>query len=392
MISAKKPANENERLSALKRFEILDTDPEQVFDDLTALASEICGTPIALVSLIDADRQWFKSKVGIDAPETPRDLAFCAHAILGDEIFEVEDASKDERFHDNPLVAQAPDIRFYAGVPLRTSEGQALGTLCVIDQKAGKLTPLQRHTLEVLGRQVIAQMELRLAARRALDLSQAKSRFLASMSHELRTPLNAILGFSGILKKKDLDPKAEKFVESIHGSGQRLLEMINDILDLSKIEAGKIELRLKPTDLVEMGHSLVDEMKVLAQPGVELQIEAPDSCLSFETDSGRLRQVLVNLVGNALKFTEKGSVKVGVEVDSSGQPLMIRVYDTGTGMTEDQLDSAFRPFEQVDKDERRSLKGTGLGLALARQLSNELGFKLTATSEPNKGSVFTVVL
>lgn len=157
------PTNEAQRLRSLHLLKVLDTQAEEGFDQLARLAGAICGTPISLISLVDEDRQWFKSAVGLNAAETPRDIAFCAHAILEDTVMVVNDATNDPRFRDNPLVTSDPSIRFYAGAPLVVEDGQAVGTLCVIDTKPRQLTDAQLEALKVLRQAVVAQLRLRRA-------------------------------------------------------------------------------------------------------------------------------------------------------------------------------------------------------------------------------------
>jgi GAF domain-containing protein len=180
-----KPDNEKQRLETLRGYEILDTEPEAAFDDLTLLASFVCQTPVALISLIDADRQWFKSKVGVSISETSRDIAFCASAILQPDIFIVPDASQDQRFAKNPLVVAEPKIRFYAGATLMTG-GQALGTLCVVDRVPRELSPEQLEVLRALSRQVLGQLELRRNLKRLEQSLAARDRAEAEKERALR--------------------------------------------------------------------------------------------------------------------------------------------------------------------------------------------------------------
>jgi len=161
MVTPKPMKNEATRVAALHNYAILDTEPEQSFDDLVLLASFICKTPIALISIVDEDRQWFKSKVGVSISETPREIAFCATAIQQPDVFVVPDTLKDERFRDNPLVVSEPNVRFYAGAPLIDGEGNALGTICVIDRIPREFGPDQQAALKALSRLVLAQLELR---------------------------------------------------------------------------------------------------------------------------------------------------------------------------------------------------------------------------------------
>ena len=196
MLKPEIPENELARLSALARYEVLDTVSEQEFDDITLLASQICEVPIALISLIDGDRQWFKSSVGLAATETSREISFCGHVIHGNDLFEISNALDDSRFADNPLVIGAPDIRFYAGMPIITSDGLALGTLCVIDQTPHELTPQQRKTLAVLARQVMRLLEARISSKKILLLSDEINQKAAFKNALLASAADSIISTS----------------------------------------------------------------------------------------------------------------------------------------------------------------------------------------------------
>lgn len=203
------PRNETDRLRALRSYKILDTKPEERFDELTQLAAIVCGAPISLITLIDADRQWFKSKVGLDLQETPRAQAFCTHAIMQPQTFVVPDAAKDERFANNPLVTGEPHIRFYAGSPLATADGHLLGTMCVIDREPRTLRDEQKRALELLGRQVVANMELRnnlrelkeaLAAREAAEGPSGEA--AAGLDDVIETLENAVADLRAVRQGK----------------------------------------------------------------------------------------------------------------------------------------------------------------------------------------------
>jgi len=175
------PADEKRRLHVLWQYDVLDTVPEEVFDDLTELAAHICEAPIALITLVDEKRQWFKSKVGLTVAETSRDVSFCGHAIAQSELFIVADATQDERFADNPLVTSEPGIRFYAGAPLITPDGHALGTLCVIDKVPRELRPDQKNALRVLARHVMTQLELRRRSRELMNVHKQSAKMQSKL-------------------------------------------------------------------------------------------------------------------------------------------------------------------------------------------------------------------
>ena len=396
MQSAPLPANETARLEALQRLEILDTDTEFLYDDVTELASQICDTPICLVSLVDSDRQWFKSRHGLDAAQTPRDFAFCAHAILGDELFEVEDSRKDARFHDNPLVTDTPNVVFYAGFPLDLGDGLKVGTLCVIDQKPKRLTDKQRSAMRCLSNQVVAHLRLRRANAELQRALNAKSTFLASMSHEIRTPLNGILGITNILMESIQDAEAREHLQTVRNCGDMLLRVLNDILDFSKIESGKLSYEMHPFRLGEVMRNVREVLQPLAsQKGLTLRVDPGFHSEWIISDSTRLSQILMNLIGNAIKFTAAGEVSLIAAkrpLADGRNEFSFTVRDSGIGIAKEDQAKLFSSFTQVDSATTRKFGGTGLGLAIVKGLVHGMGGNLGIESEPGRGSTFRFTL
>ena len=405
---------EGRRLEALRSYEIMDTPAEAALDDLVRLIAHICEVPMATMTLLDKGRQWFKSRVGLAMQETPLDMSICAHAIKEPGLFIVPDTLEDPRFRAMTFVAGPPHIRFYAGARLETSAGIAIGTLCVLDTVPRELTEPQKEALRIMARQVMIQMELRrsLAAQaKALEegrrveeelqrakeeaeaANEAKNQFLASLSHELRTPLMPVLmTVASLLEAGDLKGEMREDMEMINRNVELETKLIDDLLDLTRIVHGKLELQLETVDV----HSLLDHtMEICAS-----ELYKKQCCLDFENeaaehhvraDSGRLQQVFWNLVKNAVKFTPAGGrIVISTHNDKAGH-IHIVFKDTGIGIGPEKLPILFNAFEQGDPDITRRFGGLGLGLAICKGVMDLHGGSLLATSAgEGLGATFTV--
>ena len=404
------------RLAALSAYAILDTPPESGFDDVVFLATQLCHTPTALVSLLDRDRQWFKARIGFDCSQTPMSQSVCAHAIRSDGILIIPDLTQDPRTRDNTLVTEAPHIRFYAGCVLETPEGVPLGTLCVIDTtpRPQGLTAVQTEGLNALARQVMTQLalrravaqrdtalldreavarELRAARDSAEAANRAKSLFLTNMSHELRTPLAAVIGYSEMLEEEAQDlaiPSLVPDLQKIKANASHLLSMINNLLDLSKIEAGKMDISAEQAGVADMLAGVASTVSgLVSRKGNSLSLQLQDGLGDMQTDVTKVKQCLFNLIGNAAKFTEGGTITVSAARDETDH-LIFSVADNGIGMTPDQVGQLFQRFVQADDTIAQRFGGTGLGLALTKAFCRMLGGDVTAESRLGEGTRFTM--
>ena len=392
------PEDEAERLATLRAYEILDTEPEEEFDELAWLASQVCQTPIALVSLVDEDRQWFKARVGLEAFETPRRISFCGHAILGSDTLVVPNALEDPRFCGNPLVENDPRIRFYAGAPLRAPDGQKLGTLCVIDRVPRQLSESQLEGLERLSRQVMHQFELRQLLRSQIEINtrrrelleglqevdRLRHEYVANVSHELRTPLTAIYGTLRILSREPALPeRLRELVRSAEGSAQRLTRLTNDLVDLERSSAGRLELTLEVVEPRRLLEEVAQALSGLAdRAGVTLVVEVAEGVPQVRVDVDRIAQVLTNLVGNAIRHSPPGT---GITLGCRRREGYARfeVADRGEGIREDVRRQLFGRFQRMG-----SSKGAGLGLSISKALVESHGGKIECLENPGGGSVF----
>lgn len=394
MIEAKLPLNEARRLRILEEYQILDTESEEDFDEITKLASEICDSPISQITLIDTNRQWFKSSHGLSSQETPRSLSFCAHAIHQNEIFVVEDARKDIRFHDSPLVTDNPNIVFYAGVPLIDKEGFALGTLCVIDNKTKKLSDFQEKALKTLSHQVLKLMELRkvnykLNAKNNL-LKESYSeleRFSQVISHDIKSPLNNILGLTDLLKEDHCqvtNSEANLYIDLIKESSEKLKEYID--ATLRSYKNGTLA-----SDEKEFFHlnSVLKEAIKLLNPKNEFEINLPENIEIFNFKSS-FEQIFLNLISNAIKYNDKPKVIVDITVEEESDFYSIKVKDNGIGIENGKLEQIFDMFFTLDKIDRFNNTGTGIGLSSVKSLVKKADGEISVKSTVGVGTEFTL--
>lgn len=425
MIEPPIPHDEANRLAALLEYQILDTEPEPNFDELTELLATILDVPIALVSLVDDKRQWFKSHHGLDAPETPREYAFCGHAILDNELFIVEDSHVDERFKDNPLVTGDPRVRFYAGMPLITGAGYKIGTVCGIDHKPRVLDKAQKRILEIVSRQVIDQLELRrnillkddLFRKQNLMLTQLEAAnsevrdFVSVVAHDLRAPVLNAAGFSDELLasaedlEKLLDRAGKGISADLRGeltgildddirdsanhikcSAQQMDERISAISAIAKL--GRRDLHDEHINLNSLVADIcADHDMTLKQVAGKIDVERLPE---IDMDKISVQLIIENLVANAVKYRdEKRPLRINIWADNEDDGLVIHFQDNGRGIHSEDLSQVFVMFRRVGE---QNTQGDGTGLAFCRTIVNRLGGRIWCESTVDEGSTFHLFL
>jgi len=395
MITPSLPSNEEERLKKLASYEVLDTLPEQAFDDITRIASQICGTPVSLITLLDDKRQWFKSHRGLDVTETPREVAFCSYTILDpDSILVVKDATKDKRFGNNPLVVDDPHVIFYAGAPLITSDGYALGSLCVIDHKPNDISEEQIKSLEALARQVVAQLELRKTILQQKEdkekiekINEELNKFAYIASHDLKNPLQSIITLAELIFEdhgQKLDNEGQDLFHLLTNSAKNLTELVDEILEYSKLP-NIINLNKEDVDVKK----LLDDLFSNIDGPEELEIELPESIPTIYTNRMALYQIFLNLISNGIKYNLSKQPTLTISFKETEAYYHFSVKDNGMGIRKEYQAKIFEMFETLGEEDRFGKRGTGIGLATVKKLVESLGGKISLESEEGKGSEFS---
>ena len=433
--------DEAARINKLRKYQVLNDNDEPAFKRLVELAKSFFGMPIVTITFMDEETQYLKSAHGLgEVCRTSREVAICNYTVLSNDVFVVADLSKDSRFSQNPLITESPHLRFYAGAPIILHEDHKsfrLGSLCLMDTKPhDDFDESQAKVLAQFALIAADALQLQDKQRDAKHANEMKSDFLANMSHEIRTPMNGIIGMVEMLSETELSDEQQEYVDNIKVSNEHLMAIINGILDLSKVESGKMTLDSIPLNLSTLCNEVVSLFAIKArQRGLILDYHYTESLSPYvQGDPIRLKQIIANLVNNAIKFTrEGGQVSIAVKhvpnchcVDdtdhaddnhyhsgeairvpanlSSDHPaddtavsadymtVCIEVTDTGVGIKPESLEAIFDAYDQADKSTHRLYGGTGLGLSVCKSLVDLMGGEINVDSEVGVGTTFSVLL
>jgi len=394
MIYPEFPVNEKTRLSTLEKLNLINSGPEENYDNITKLASFVCGTPVSLITIIGENTQWFKSKVGTELTEGPRKISHCAHAILNpEELMEVQDTREDERFFDNPYTTEDPKILFYAGMPLKAYNGAVMGTLCVLDVEPKILTEEQKTALQALAKQVENLFELR---RHNLQLEKATvelqerneqlKNFAGIVSHDMKMPLANMIITTDLIKAKyaeKFDEEGIQYLNYLKQSSFKLSNYISGILQHYESDSLK-EQKDEEFDIHDLLEGIIDLLNI----NDNCVINLPEENMMLKCNRIALEQIFINLIGNSLKYNNKEEIIIDVLCTNGGRFYNFSITDNGVGIPKDKQEDIFELFTIVEEQDRSGNRGNGIGLSTVKKLVNSLGGEISVVSEVNKGTTF----
>lgn len=380
---------EEERIKALKKYDILDTPPDGTFDRITQLAATLLKVPIAIVTLVDSDRIWFKSKYGIDLNQIDRDPGLCSSAILTSDVYIVEDALKDPRTLTNPLVAGEFGLQFYAAVPLKVRGGYKLGTLCVIDKNPRLASQSDKQILKNLADILIDQIELRLEARTAVS---KQNQILNIAAHEMKNPLTVIPIWTDLIHNKKADEREiQKMCLKIKEASSKMINVLNELLESAQLESNEVELNFNKINLSNLINGIISTNRIVAEKNNQVIKFDIKTDLNVYADEKRLTTIIDRLINNAMTSSAKGAT-IRVAVKEKKNNLLIQVADEGYGFEEQDQEFLFERFSSLSNT-AEAKRNADLQLHLIKTLVEAHHGKLIAESKgKNKGSKFTVEL
>ncbi|GAA3446944.1 sensor histidine kinase [Planomonospora venezuelensis] len=393
MTSLPWPSDETGRLQELRELHVLDVVLEGDFRAIAEVVAYVCRTPIGVVNLMDADYQHFKGRHGIDLTGIGRrQMSFCSYAIRGRDVLEVHDAQADERFRRDPAVQGEPYMRFYAGAPIVTTRGHALGAVFAADHRPRRLRSEQRRILSTLAAGVAHLAELHHHARRAelvehrlRHLEELKNQFLRTVNHELRTPLTSIRSYLQLVQDGDLDETTEqKFLRVIDRNSARLGELLDRLLLIASLNARTVPFTPASADLAELARQAAGSLAERARAGeLTMTVHAPAPVMAC-ADPVQARYAIEQLLDNAVKFTPPGG-RVEIVVHAGSAPA-VEVRDTGVGIDPGEIDRVREDFYRGAGAEERAIGGAGIGLSLAEKIARMHGGDVQIDSRPGHGT------
>ncbi len=390
------PDNEMDRILNLYEFDIDYSNLEDTFKDLTYLAAKICGTEISLVNLIDSFTQWSVSKVGIEADQMPREETVCQYTIIEQDHFEVEDLSADERFQEKPYVNGPLNLRYYFGVPLKTSAGHHIGALCVLDRTMKKLTPEKIELLKIVATEVVTRLStIKLVQDLKAKLREEKETS-KKVAHDIRGPLAGIMGISALIQEQGEDNKMDEVLEMInliYKGSRSVLDLADEILS-DKVPSKRAVADDEFTLLI-----LKDKLIKLYEPqakykNIDFVVNINSTKETIPFSKNKLLQIIGNLISNAIKFTpERGSVIAELDLQTiDNHPILkISISDTGIGISQDGISNIINGIQSTASGTGGE-KGYGFGLTMVKRLIDGLNGKMEISSTIGKGATFEVMI